>query len=182
MKRTAFTVLVAATALVGLQGCMHDSGGYGRHGHGRHGGQGPAGADDTHAGPREGLELKRFDLDGDGKVTSQELDQALHAEFNKYDVDHDGVLSATETRAANAAIAALADGSSPVLDWNGDGHVDFKEYATQWLSLFERLDADHDGVVTQDEMTRSSGPRPGHEGGGRQGGRHRGGGEQGQGQ
>ena len=142
-------VLVALVALtVVLAACAHE-GGQGHRGHFRQGGAGDA---DANSGPREGLELKRFDLDGDGKVTKQELDGALQVEFAKCDVDHDAKLNVAETRTANEAISHLADGSSPVLDWNADGFVDFKEYATQWVALFERLDADHDGVVTQAEM------------------------------
>lgn len=182
MKRPALTVLVGLFAVVALQGCASDGGwggggGHGRHGHGRHGNDAGGPAQEAQAGPKEGLQLKRFDLDGDGSVTKDELDRALHAEFAKYDVDHDGVLNASEAGAANAAIAGLADGSSPVFDWNADGHIDFKEYSTQWLSLFDRLDTNQDGIVTPDEMTKPQhGPRGGQGGAGTSGGgRHRGG-------
>jgi len=183
MKRPALNVIVGLFAIVALQGCASDGGwgggGPSRHGHGRHGDDAGSPAQQAQAGPKVGLQLKRFDLDGDGSVTKDELDRALHAEFAKYDVDHDGVLNAAETRTANAAIAGLADGSSPLFDWNADGHIDFKEYATQWLSLFDRLDVDHDGVVTPDEMTRPQGGPGGPRGQGGEGapggGRHRGG-------
>ena len=124
------------------------------------------------------MQLKHFDLDGDGQVTRDELTRALHADFDKYDGNHDGVLSVDEARALNETLPQRIPGASPVKDWNGDGHVDFNEYANQWLSLFERFDTNGDGIVTADEMSAGPmGPRggePAHRQGG--GGRHPGGG------
>ena len=105
-------------------------------------------------GPPEGAQLKPFDLDGDGKLTRDELDRALHVEFATYDLDKDGNLSATEARALNDQRRKLTDGPSPVFDWNADGHVDFKEFANQRLALFDRTDTNGDGVLTEQEMTR----------------------------
>jgi len=173
------TGLTIVAALLILQACAHD----GAEGRGRHRGDRPgdqANAE-AHREPPAGLQLKYFDLNGDGQVTRDELDRGLHALFAKYDTDRDGVLSPVETRALNDALPKEIPGSSPVFDWNADGHVDFKEFSNQWISLFDRLDKNGDGVVTEEEMkTREGGPRPagqpegsrpsGRRGGGRGGG------------
>ncbi len=184
MRRQLFTVLAVCAGLSLLQGCGHDGGwGGGGGGHRHHGGGmgGPGGG-----GPPEGAQLKQFDLDGDGKLTRDELVRALHIEFDKWDKDKDGVLSTEEARALNDARRKTPNGLSPVFDWNADGHIDFKEFSNQLLALFDRLDVDSDGVLTADEMNRPTmggpgggGPGGGGPGGG-SGGRH-GGGRGGQG-
>jgi Ca2+-binding EF-hand superfamily protein len=124
-------------------------------------------------GPPEGAQLKLFDLDADGSVTRDEADRALHAQFAKYDIDKDSGLSAAEARALNDERRKQVN-ASPVFDWNADGRVDFKEYANQWLSLFDRLDANGDGMLTEQEMTRPQmGPPGGRRGGGPPGGGRR---------
>lgn len=176
MQRLTLRMLMIAASLLALGACSHE--GFG--GHTGHRGERGSGGPDTHGEPAAGQQLKHFDVDGDGNVTRAELDSGLHAMFIKYDSDHDGVLNATEARALNQALTTEIPGASPVLDWNADGHVDFSEFANQWLSLFERLDTNGDGVVTADEMTprvRSHGGDHGEQSGGRHGG-HRHGGEQ----
>ncbi len=170
MQHLAIRALMTIASLLALGACSHE--GFG--GHAGHRGEHGSGGPDTHGEPAAGLQLKHFDLDGDGNVSRVELDRGLHAMFAKYDVDHDSVLSATEARALNQALTTEIPGASPVLDWNADGHIDFNEFANQWLSLFERLDANSDGVVTAEEMTprmRTPGGEHGeHGGGGRHGG------------
>jgi Ca2+-binding EF-hand superfamily protein len=174
MRRHLFTVLAVFAGLSLLQGCGHDRGWGGGGGHRHHGGGmgGPGGM-----GPPEGAQLKQFDLDGDGKLTRDELDRALHAEFAKWDKDKDGTLNTDEARALNDERRKTPNGLSPVFDWNADGRIDFKEFANQLLALFDRLDANSDGVLTEDEMMRPSmgGPRGGGPGGGGGHGRHGGG-------
>ena len=40
-----------------------------------------------------------------------------------------------------------------MIDWNRDGVVDFKEFATTDLSLFEQFDFNGDGALTAQEFT-----------------------------
>lgn len=156
----AFTVLAICAGAMMLSACGH-GGGPGGPRFARHGGPGDGPGGPETAGPPEGAQLKNFDLDGDGCLTRDELDRALHAEFAKYDMDRNGTLSAAETRPLNDQRRKEGSVLSPAFDWNADSRVDFKEFANQWLSLFDRLDADGDGSLTEHEMTRPSMGPPG---------------------
>lgn len=165
MRQRVFTVLAVFAALSVLQACSHHHGG--RHGmHMRGGPDGFGGPGGPNMGPPEGAQLKQFDLDGDGNLTREELERALHVEFAKWDKDKDGFLSTIEARALNDERRKQPNAPSPVFDWNADGHIDFTEFANQWLSMFDRLDADGDGVLTEQEMMRPPmGPHGGMRGG-----------------
>src|SRR6185369_14744916 len=124
MHRFAFTVLATFVAALALQGCGHGGpGGPGGPGGGpgsfRMGG--PGGPGGPGMGPPEGLQLKVFDLDGDGQLTRDELDRALHIELAKYDTDKSGDLNALEARPLNDQRRAEGGTASPAFDWNADG-------------------------------------------------------------
>jgi len=114
--------------------------------------------------------------DADGNVTRAAMDQGLRKTFDAADLDHDGVLQPDEVRPLNDARAAV-DASAPrIIDWNGDGVIDFKEYAAAPHALFDQLDRDGDGVLTPDEL-QSNGAGPGDDqkqGGPTHSGSHRG--------
>jgi Ca2+-binding EF-hand superfamily protein len=40
----------------------------------------------------------------------------------------------------------------PLIDWNGDGYIDFQEFATGVRSQFQSLDLNGNGEVTIDEF------------------------------
>jgi Ca2+-binding EF-hand superfamily protein len=114
-------------------------------------------------GPTFAQYFRRFDADKDGKLSREELDKVLHAQFDTFDANRDRHLDQTETRAANATL--LTDyWDSPVLDWDGDGFVSFDEFASQWQNVFATADANHDNVLDADElaaaMNHSGRPRP----------------------
>jgi len=47
-----------------------------------------------------------------------------------------------------------------VMDWNQDGCIDYTEFSAAPYSLFDQLDADHDGKLTPKELKRAgAGPR-----------------------
>jgi Ca2+-binding EF-hand superfamily protein len=153
-------------------------GGSGRHGGrgGFAGGPGGPGMAGGYREPSREVLLRRFDADGDGKITRDEFDRVLKSDFALADKDGNGVLSPLEVRAVNERLLTQKD-VSPIIDWNGDGNVSLEEFGAQWRALFERADADHDGVVTEEELTRTGAPQGGP-GGGESGGRggHHGGG------
>ena len=173
MRRPLFTVLTVFAGLSLLQACSHGGpgGGPGRHHMGGPGHEGPGGP----MAPPEGAQLKPFDLDGDGRLTRDELESALRVEFAKWDADKDGFLSPVEARVLNDERRKQPNGPSPAFDWNADGHIDFKEFANQWLALFDRLDVDGDRVLTEQEMMRPPMGPPGGMGGPPGGGRGPGG-------
>src|SRR5258705_11741528 len=131
MHRPSFTLLTIFAGLMLLQACGHGGPGGPGGGPGTRMMGGPGGPGGPDMGPPEGAQLKIFDLDGDGRVTRDELDRALHVELAKYDTDKDTFLNATEARALNDQRRKEAKGASPAFDWNADGHVDFKEFANQ---------------------------------------------------
>jgi Ca2+-binding EF-hand superfamily protein len=97
--------------------------------------------------------LLRYDSDNDGAVTRRELEAGLRQDFRQADTNHDGRLDADEVRAVNQR-RVMQDQSmaTPLIDWNLDGFVDFKEFAATMRSLFEQLDQNGDGVVSKEEF------------------------------
>jgi Ca2+-binding EF-hand superfamily protein len=86
-------------------------------------------------------------------VTRAELTAGLKADFDKYDTRHTGCLDSSQTAAINAArIAADQSTATTLQDWNGDGCIDFREFATAAYSLFDQLDRNGDGTVTAREF------------------------------
>lgn len=165
--------LVTAAALVLLAGCGHrkpprwnPNGDPGRN-------------ENYHGGPN--AMLLHYDANHDGTLTRAELEAGLHADFDALDVAHTGCLTNDEVQAVNQKrIAADQASASPLMDWNGDGCVDFNEFAVTPRSLFDSLDRNSDGQVTPQEFNpRRKAPRDADDdvsAGGGGGGRHGGGG------
>ncbi len=83
--------------------------------------------------------LERYDADHDGIVTRAEMEAGLKAEFAAADKNHDGRLDEDETRAVNEA--RWGEGlstTSTLVDWNHDGYVDFQEFANTARSAVRR--------------------------------------------
>jgi hypothetical protein len=99
----------------------------------------------------------------DGSLARAELEAALKADFKKWDKDGNGALSQAEVEPLNEYLRSLNVGASPVMDWNGDGKVDFQEFAGGWRTMFDLCDIHNQGTVTKVEMGRSPNvapPRP----------------------
>lgn len=105
--------------------------------------------------------LLRYDANHDGIVSREEMEAGLKADFAAADTNGDGCLDVTETRAENQRRLAR-DGAeaSPLVDWNLDGCVDFKEFANTAHSYFELVDKKKDGKVTLQELRGPSMPIP----------------------
>ncbi len=114
-------------------------------------------------------EFRRRDANGDGKIVRAELEQfergvayaaaqARNRElFQRLDADRNGVISPGEF-AALAENPPLPD-VQPLMnrfDPNRDQSITLIEYRAATLANFDRLDADHDGVVTGAEMRAST--------------------------
>ena len=97
--------------------------------------------------------LLRFGVERDGSLPRAKVIAVLKQEFAAADTNHDGVLERDEINAVNDA-RWKKDGqaASMLIDWNHDGVVDFNEYATTDLSLFDLIDTNGDGVVTAAEF------------------------------
>ncbi len=97
--------------------------------------------------------LLRFGVERDGSLSRAKVIAVLKQEFAAADTNHDGVLERDEIDAVNDQ-RWKKDGpaASILIDWNHDGVVDFNEFATTDLSVFDQIDANGDGVVTAAEF------------------------------
>ena len=111
----------------------------------------PVRSENYHGGPN--AMLLRYDANHDGTLTRAELEAGLHADFDALDVGHTGCLTNDEVQAVNQKrISADHASASPLMDWNGDGCLDFNEFAVTPRSLFDSLDRNNDGKVTPKEF------------------------------
>jgi EF hand domain-containing protein len=109
--------------------------------------------------PASAALLLRYDANHDGIVTREEMEAGLKADFAAADTNGDGCLDPTEVRAENQRRLAR-DGAqaSPLVDWNLDGCVDFREFANTVHSYFDLVDKKKDGRVTLVELRGPSMP------------------------
>jgi Ca2+-binding EF-hand superfamily protein len=100
--------------------------------------------------------LTRYDANHDGTLTRAELIAGLKAEFAVHDTKHNGCLDAEQAGEINQArVDADQSTATPVVDWNQDGCIDYTEFSAVPYSLFDQLDADHDGKLTPKELQRA---------------------------
>jgi len=119
--------------------------------------------------------FKAVDTNHDGFISTAELAaqqnkelQALQAQaraklqqdFNQLDTNKDGSLSFAEFSAV--ATVKPSQTAAQILqsyDTNKDGKVSEAEFQAQKLAFFDKIDANHDGIVTADEVRRASGAK-----------------------
>ncbi len=107
--------------------------------------------------------LQPLFLPGAKELSREEFEIGLKNEMNKWDKDGNGTLSHTEAEPLNDALRAENVGASPVTDWNGDGAIDMKEFASGWRTMFDLCDRNGNSKISYSELGRSpnvTGARP----------------------
>jgi len=87
--------------------------------------------------------FRRMDVNGDKKVTREELLGLWTDVFRRQDRDRDGMLNVTEFGAPRAF---------KNMDTDRDGKATLSEYTKLYSDQFDGLDKDRNGVLTTDEM------------------------------
>ena len=96
----------------------------------------------------------------DGGLTREDMEAGLKLEFKKWDKDGNNELSMAEIGPLNDGLRAQNVGASPVMDWNGDGHVNYQEFASGWRTMFDLCAHGLGNTVTKADMSRSPNVAP----------------------
>lgn len=134
-------------------------------------------------GPMSGFDFATLDADKDGKVTQAEMDAHRAARVAEVDANKDGLLSGDELAAMHLKVMTervntMAAEMVTRLDTDGDKLLSAAEMAVRPGPdmIFDMVDADSDGAITQAEVDAAKekmGERGGRGGMGHHGkGRH----------
>lgn len=99
----------------------------------------------------------KFDLNGDGVVTTDEMVQHRTAMFAKSDLDGDGFVTQQEIEQFKAQMrekrAAASKGKYfAKIDTDGDGKISAEESRTHAEGMAGKLDSNSDGEISRDEF------------------------------
>jgi Ca2+-binding EF-hand superfamily protein len=88
-----------------------------------------------------------------GEARANEQRQ-LQAEFDKLDTNHDGQLSKAEFAAAARPIRLNQTPQQVIadVDSNKDAKISLQEFEARPLANFNKVDANHDGIITPQEV------------------------------
>jgi hypothetical protein len=96
-----------------------------------------------------------FDADHNRLLSREEFEGALRSDFVALDRNGDGFLDSAEAGAENdRRWARSGSASTPLIDWNRDGAIDFGEYSGALRSTFQELDDDNDGNLNAEELAQ----------------------------
>lgn len=100
--------------------------------------------------------LERYDRDGDNALSIEELRGGAIERVREYDADGDGALSLEEFEAL--WLDRTRERMEHVfqrLDADGDGRITEAEMVVHYVRMVERFDRDGDGLLTKDDFQRS---------------------------
>jgi len=137
--KTILAIAAGAAAIAGAAFAQMRDGGMGRH-HGHHDGHG-------------GAMMQDMDLNGDGKVSAAEAEAMGNVKFLRWDYDGDGVV--TEQEVIDHMMERIRQRIAKRFekyDANGDGRIEHAEFAEADKAAFAGKDANGDGVLDGDEL------------------------------
>lgn len=166
--RKSTKIAVAASALVlagaaglssmaiaeyrGSHGGKHHMASYGGHGWGHH-----RGGHRKHWRKAKRMDrmMERFDVNEDGKLTQEEVDEARKALLTKFDTDKDGKLNLAEFEKLwlDFMHRRMVKGFQRI-DRDGDAAITLDEYLKPFSKIVERLDRNDDGVFDKQDRRR----------------------------
>lgn len=109
-----------------------------------------------HHGGRQGM-MAGADANGDGSISRDEFLAHPLQMFARLDANSDGSISAEEQAQMRALHEQRREdrrerrAERPNPDTNGDRQISRDEFAAMGTTMFERMDADHDGRLTRQE-------------------------------
>jgi hypothetical protein len=102
------------------------------------------------------------DRHGDGRgwdqqISRQQAQQLADTMFQRFDLNHDGVVTVKEAERATASMGFGGERAGRILDRAfGDAQsLTLQQFEAQSLARFDREDLNHDGVVTPDERAQA---------------------------
>ena len=105
-----------------------------------------------HGRPRSNAEdrWKQLDQDNDGRISRSEWKRDPQA-FDRLDANKDGFLAREELRSAAREFRGRHHNGLKQMDTDGDGKISRGEWKGK-DETFNRLDANHDSLLTPDEL------------------------------
>ena len=106
--------------------------------------------------------LKRYDTNGDGKLSQQEIDTVRKELFAKYDVDKNGTLSLAEFQPLWLDLRNMRMVRAyQRLDQDGNAEVTELEFIEPLSQLVQFMDRNGDGFLSIEDRKRRGGKRGG---------------------
>ena len=103
--------------------------------------------------------FSRADANNDGNITREEFLARPNQAFDRIDANRNGIIEASERPQPRERGEGGARRERFNPDADGNGSISQSEHAAMGARMFERMDANSDGRVTQDERQARRGPR-----------------------